>query len=169
VTVRAPTHTSCHHRRYLLTCDDYENLRQRACGRCEICGVPVEETSHRMLYIDHDCRRGHWAVRGMLCTSCNTILGDGTGVLRTRQVIRYLASSWVDERFGDAVVPKPEPPIGSLAGIPGRRRWVRRGALWYGLGNYRGTGTASWGVLNWRYGPHRLVITHPPIPGRLGT
>lgn len=155
-------HRTCHHRKYMLTCDDYDHLRQRAHGRCEMCRTRAKDTGHGILYIDHDPRRGDWAVRGMLCTSCNTIVGDGRNVLRTPQVIRYLGSPWVDERFGEAVIQKPEPPVGSLAGNPGRRGWVRRSDAWHGLGNYRGSfNTSTWSVLNWRYGPHRLVVALP--------
>jgi hypothetical protein len=63
------------HKLYLLSCADYDELVERASGRCEICQIRGEDTAHGMLHIDHDPARGIGAVRGLLCSPCNTNLG----------------------------------------------------------------------------------------------
>lgn len=57
-----------------MSCEEFDQLRQRAHDRCEICAVPANETP-RGLFIDHDLDKGKWAVRGLLCNACNTSLG----------------------------------------------------------------------------------------------
>jgi hypothetical protein len=54
-------------RKYGLTPDDVEVMREAQDGRCLICGV--EGT----LFVDHCHTTGR--VRGLLCPSCNTFLG----------------------------------------------------------------------------------------------
>src|SRR5215831_10498816 len=130
----------CQHRIYLMTCEDYDHLAQRADGRCEICQTPGEDTGHGELHLDHDQRRGQWAVRGLICCPCNTSLPDRTPWILTEAQRRYLDNPWVDERFGaEALRQKPEPPVGSVAGAPGKRAWIRRPDAWYGLGGYEGS------------------------------
>jgi hypothetical protein len=57
------------HRKYLLTCQDYDSLWERSGGACEVCGTSGN------LVIDHDHRYGRAAVRGLLCNRCNQNLG----------------------------------------------------------------------------------------------
>ncbi|MEV7770538.1 endonuclease domain-containing protein [Kitasatospora sp. NPDC086791] len=57
------------HRKYLLTCENYDSLWERSGGACEVCGTPGN------LVIDHDHRYGRAAVRGLLCNRCNQTLG----------------------------------------------------------------------------------------------
>jgi len=68
-------HASHAHRSYGMTCDQFDDLYRSADGRCEICGVRGEATPTGMLFIDHDRPAGYHAVRGLLCNSCNTLLG----------------------------------------------------------------------------------------------
>lgn len=64
--------TCFHFTRYRLTCDEYDALRARANGRCEICGTPEGETAQRRLVIDHfHAKNGASFVRGLLCDRCN--------------------------------------------------------------------------------------------------
>lgn len=64
-------HDTCtRHRKYYLTCDQFDALQERSGGVCEMCGA----APFKMLYIDHDHGRGRYAVRGLLCARCNTQL-----------------------------------------------------------------------------------------------
>jgi hypothetical protein len=65
------------HKKYSLTCADYEALWERSGQRCEACGVAPDFTMRgRGLVIDHDHRYGDSAVRGLICQWCNTALGQ---------------------------------------------------------------------------------------------
>lgn len=66
--------SGCTHRKYGLTCEEFEELLQRSQGLCEICERSGTSTKHGRLYIDHDPRLGLAAVRGLLCASCNSKL-----------------------------------------------------------------------------------------------
>lgn len=68
--------SSCNHKHYSLSCEEFEALLARANHSCEICGRPGVETGHEKLFIDHDPRIGLWAVRGLLCGSCNSRLAN---------------------------------------------------------------------------------------------
>lgn len=68
------THRSCHHWTFSLTCEEFERLRQRAEGRCELCGTEEEKTPRGVLCIDHDTRYDPRAVRGLICDKCNSHL-----------------------------------------------------------------------------------------------
>ncbi len=89
-------HASCHHTAYRLTCADYDYLLQRSGGKCEICGTPAAGTPRGFLGIDHDVRYGYFAVRGLLCDECNSLMRYVDRRLkpaddRTR---RYTANAW---------------------------------------------------------------------------
>jgi hypothetical protein len=60
-----------------MTCVELDELRLRAADRCEICRISAVQTGHGMLHIDHDPRLGQWAVRGLLCSPCNSRLQHG--------------------------------------------------------------------------------------------
>lgn len=109
-------HHTCHHTLYLLTCDAFEELRAWAEYRCQICGLPEDETKVGYLGIDHDARRGNGRdhVRGLLCSKCNTGLryvDDGTREPTPEQA-RYLANAWFWTHH-----PSPAPP-GSVVSLP---------------------------------------------------
>lgn len=55
--------------KYDITHDTYDRLKNRSGGKCEICGNSPDK-----LAIDHCHSSGK--VRGMLCKSCNTGLGN---------------------------------------------------------------------------------------------
>jgi hypothetical protein len=57
-----------------LTCDDFDRLKARADGRCELCRTPESETVRGGLVIDHFEGRGLFFVRGLLCDPCNSVM-----------------------------------------------------------------------------------------------
>ncbi|MFE7395686.1 endonuclease domain-containing protein [Streptomyces sp. NPDC057557] len=69
-----PDTTCVHYLNYALTCDQYDDMRRRANGRCEICQTPEAETTRGMLVVDHFQGGGAWFVRGMLCDRCNSVM-----------------------------------------------------------------------------------------------
>ena len=89
---RAPHYPRCQHRAYHLTCDEQESLIARGNGLCHICQTP---SPHR-LQIDHDHGLGWRAVRGLLCPSCNKLMGVIDAGLREpdERFRRYLADPW---------------------------------------------------------------------------
>jgi Recombination endonuclease VII len=77
-------------RRHDLTLDQHQALLEQQDHRCAICGVHEDSTLKR-LAIDHDHKTGR--VRGLLCSPCNTALGqfkDDPSILKN--AIRYLDS-----------------------------------------------------------------------------
>lgn len=57
-------------RTYGITLDDYNNMYNQQNGVCAICGIKGKAKG---LQVDHSHKTGK--VRGLLCVSCNTILG----------------------------------------------------------------------------------------------
>ena len=92
----------CHHRScHKLSCDEYDALRERAAGRCEICGITEAETPRGSLVIDHYTQGDNWYVRGLLCDKCNAVMAcyDGKkpwGENRKweAKAAEYVAKSW---------------------------------------------------------------------------
>ena len=75
-------------RRYGLKREDYEKLHEELDYKCQICG---EESDHRYdkLCVDHDHKTGK--VRGLLCFSCNVMLGQVRDCPeRLKKAIEYL-------------------------------------------------------------------------------
>lgn len=99
-----PDGKTCHHFVYhWLTCDQYDALRARADGKCEICGIPEEDTPRGYLVVDHfeaDDGRIRF-IRGMLCDGCNAVMScvDGLKVWGANRkweakAREYEANSW---------------------------------------------------------------------------
>lgn len=91
------------HRLYRLTCDEFAELT--AGGVCDVCRIePAPAKGRRTgLQIDHDHRRV-WAVRGVVCASCN-----GRLALIDRHVnepndaeLAYLRDPWWARQPGSA-------------------------------------------------------------------
>ena len=77
-------------RKYGITLSDYASMLEQQGGKCAICGKP--EPEHKKLDVDH-CHKTK-AVRGLLCTSCNRVLGHAwDSPERLRAAADYLASS----------------------------------------------------------------------------
>jgi hypothetical protein len=109
-----------------------------------------------MLVIDHDHDIGKWAVRGLLCTGCNTTLGHAKAK-RHPNTARYLMRPWFRERFGLAVEPWLEPPIG-FSVRTGRERWIRTEAGWLCVFPRQTRPIHSWKDMMYRSGPHRIEV-----------
>ena len=58
---------------YNLSVEEYEDMYAAAEGCCEVCGVK-ESTLSRRLAVDHCHVTGK--IRGLLCSKCNTALGQ---------------------------------------------------------------------------------------------
>ena len=56
---------------YNLSMSDYKQLHDSQNGLCAICKQP--ERKYKYLAVDHDHNTGH--IRGLLCASCNNVLG----------------------------------------------------------------------------------------------
>ncbi len=71
-------------RHYNITIDEYEDMLAQQAGGCAICGsCEPGNKRNKVLHVDHDHTTG--AVRGLLCQSCNHMLGgakDDTSILR---------------------------------------------------------------------------------------
>ncbi|WP_408995540.1 endonuclease domain-containing protein [Streptomyces scabiei] len=76
---------------YSLSCAEYDDLRREAGGGCMVCGVETERP-----YIDHDHQLGNWAVRGLVCHTCNVHLGQVDAGKRrpTAAICRFLSQAW---------------------------------------------------------------------------
>ena len=76
--------------KYGITLDDYERMSAEQAGECAICGRHESEFRRR-LAVDHDHESG--AVRGLLCSPCNTGIGSlGDSVSNLIRAARYLNS-----------------------------------------------------------------------------
>jgi formate dehydrogenase maturation protein FdhE len=72
--------------KYGLEITEYKRMFRQQKGRCAICHKPQKS---RWLAVDHDHKTGK--VRSLLCTRCNTILGQsGDSLKLLRAVIQYL-------------------------------------------------------------------------------
>lgn len=80
------------HRRYGLTCDEYEELRRLANYACQVCGADEDRQPTGVLCIDHDATVGPWAVRGLLCNRCNSALDMPALAGASRDA--YLSRPW---------------------------------------------------------------------------
>ena len=87
------------HEKYNMDCAEYAALRSRADGRCEMCGTPEDQTTCGRLIIDHAHDYGESAVRGLLCSSCNSRMRDADYATPTKrshdkEVAAYLGNAW---------------------------------------------------------------------------
>lgn len=170
-----PDHETCRHRWYGLSCEQFEAMLQ-ACGRqCEACGCPSENSSAGKLVVDHDGTVGNWAVRGLLCTTCNvTFRIDrpdpewAKGYLANPWWARMLKelgisadipepSDWTETLDGYFIEPRVQASDGSL--------WYRRPGGWER--GYKSGELRSWSSLISTFGPHNLAVYHGegrPVP-----
>lgn len=103
-----PPSGRCSHKVYDMSCDDYDQLVSDAGGRCQICQVAAHETNRGFLVIDHDAKVGQWAVRGLLCSDCNTAIPCGSAPSWASD---YLAAPWWKAQG----LPKPRSTAGETA------------------------------------------------------
>ena len=76
-------------RKYGLTSEEYDTMFKTQGGRCAICGEDQDNMPYK-LDVDHDHNTGK--VRGLLCHSCNLILGSA----RDRIDLLYQAATYLD-------------------------------------------------------------------------
>ncbi|MEV8638922.1 endonuclease domain-containing protein [Streptosporangium sp. NPDC051023] len=155
-------HDKCRHKHYRMTCEQFDALLVEAEGCCQVCRLPASHNSKQMLFIDHEAWRGDWAVRGLLCNTCNTILGKDLEVPRDEVFAAYLKNSWFIRMLATyGITPDlpPEPPIGSIVDFGGRqpqRMRTRKG--WERVIHGYPWHSRTWRQLYRSYGPHRLNI-----------
>ena len=164
-----PDHDRCDtHRRYKLNCAQYEELLTASSQRCQICRRSVGHQSRPKLDIDHEFWGDLWAVRGLLCTGCNTNLGqDGQGWPSHK---KYLANTWWRAKCAENGVIaglRPEPEIGTVI----RNQWD---TIWIHTAEGRwdairqggvGRGAKPWKQLHRAYGPHNLLPMDITVEG----
>lgn len=81
--------------KYGITMDKYDAMFADQCGRCAICRAA--HNGKRRFDVDHDHDSGE--VRGLLCTSCNRMLGHARdSIITLRRAIAYLQSSRKSQR-----------------------------------------------------------------------
>ncbi|MFF4417037.1 endonuclease domain-containing protein [Streptosporangium sp. NPDC001559] len=161
-TFTLPAHETCNHRNYMLSCEVYEQMLKETGQRCEICQLPASENSGGKLFIDHEARRGAWAVRGLICNRCNTILGKDGEVPRNEAFANYLKNSWYRREFtkrGVSLEGPPQPPEGSKVQDAQGRFWTRRG-IWWSSSDPR-CKSRRWHELVVRSGPLGLTVVRP--------
>jgi hypothetical protein len=76
-------------KKYNISQDEWDNLFVRQNGKCAICYTASPGGKHGTFHIDHDHTTG--AVRGLLCSTCNTGIGmlqDSIDVLNS--AVSYL-------------------------------------------------------------------------------
>lgn len=172
-----PDHDLCGaHEFYKLNCGQFERLIARSGQRCEICGrAGTAGPGHNKLHIDHDHSGKRWAVRGLLCTGCNSKLTVKIAENRPPWTVGYLANSWwikECERLGVAVDIAPEPDFGTVIFDPFGFTWLRDGdGEWRPHGKGRpGISSASWQWIYDHRGPHNMVpvdLYAPEMPERI--
>lgn len=100
-----PKGLTCHHYAFFgMMCDEYDRMRERAAGCCEICGTPEAETGGKRLVVDHfqDTQTRLSFIRGLLCDRCNAVVMAcmdgmkpwGTDRVHEAQAREYEARSW---------------------------------------------------------------------------
>jgi hypothetical protein len=88
-------------RKYGVTFARYAELLKEQHGCCAICGRPEPPT--RMLDVDHDHKTGQ--VRGLLCTSCNRVIGHtGDSPTILRSAADYLERTSIVPQVGAEVI-----------------------------------------------------------------
>jgi hypothetical protein len=164
VTRTLPGHGSCRHRFYGLNCRDYEQILTDTQQRCELCGVGPRGNTYGKLFIDHDPSVGQWAVRGLLCHRCNSLIADkpGWGVVLPAGTEGYLANPWFKRKLAEAGATL-EGPLEPLEGGKFTDTW---GYRWE---KYSGEWRCSCSRIKWstwkqimhRLGPYAITITDP--------
>lgn len=171
VALRA--HDDCRaHRRYMITCEQYDGLLAECGNRCATCRLPAADNGMAgKLFIDHDYAFGMWAVRGLLCGSCNAELR--TDRPDPEWARHYLDNAWYKRMLASLNLSPtcpPEPNRGTaIRDFEGRVwRWRQKTRYKpYHEGWHPGHAAStpvSWWDLYRRFGPHNLT----PVNGTQG-
>jgi hypothetical protein len=143
------------HRKYGLGCEDFDDLAADHQDRCALCRCTGMESARGVLVIDHDFRYGDWAVRGLLCSRCNTRI-DVAGRTRTPAELAYLADPWWRRRFARLGLPtevEPEPAVGAVV-TAGREWWKRTERGW----EHSYVPMTSWRALTVKHAPYQIRV-----------
>lgn len=109
------------HELYRMDCAEFEALRARAGGHCEACGMAEEDAALGKLVIDHAHEYGLGAVRGLVCSRCNSLLSSAEYNMTPTQrghtpwLRRYMANAWFMQvaawaRINDGLFGIPDVP-----------------------------------------------------------
>jgi len=146
-----------------LSCGTYEGLLAESGQRCRICQTEARHNTAGKLFIDHDDSMGKWAVRGLLCHRCNSLLAEkpGWAVVPPADFRTYLADPWYVRRarqLGVELTMPPEPPRSALVRDAHGRAWEH---TWMGWRCPDGRARArDWNWLAAQFGPIGLTITN---------
>ncbi|MDQ0904146.1 hypothetical protein QFZ22_000131 [Streptomyces canus] len=156
-----PGGRACSHARYRLSCADFDELMRQAEDRCQLCRRTAAETRHGHLVIDHDFRVGDWAVRGVLCSTCNGKIER----VADPACAAYLSNPWYRQMLAVRGLPMEmaEPPL-DAAVRAGRRMWRRSAEGWCALDRYRGS-SLTWSQIYRRFGPHNILLVDQELDG----
>ncbi|WP_101790985.1 endonuclease domain-containing protein [Nonomuraea indica] len=149
-----PAHATCNHKNYMLSCEVYEQMLADTGQRCEVCERPAEDNPGGKLYIDHDAHVGYWAVRGLLCNPCNSVLRSDAPPPAGPAFARYLENAWYRRQMAVRGLPYDglaEPPEGSCVRDHRGKLWRRRAGRWI-------CSDARYKVRDWR---HLIAKTGP--------
>lgn len=131
------------HRLYRMDCAEFEALRARADGRCEACSTPEEDAAIGKLVIDHAHEYGIGAVRGLVCSQCNSLIMSAeynmtpTRRTHTPWIRKYMANAWFMQvaawaRINDGLFGTPDVPGQELQGLVLRHPAVVHGRRQFG-------------------------------------
>lgn len=155
-----PEHETHNHCLYGMDCLQFEALLAACDQSCQSCGIASGSAGCRKLVIDHNHQVGDWAVRGMLCSRCNTgIRYDQT---TPEWALPYLDDPWWPRLLADlgVAVEMAEPGEERVTDFFGRL-WFRRSNGWStGLCRRGSDGAVQWAQLLRKFGPHNLT----PVP-----
>lgn len=160
----APTvlyHDPCQHKKYRVSCAVFDSIWQRNHGKCEICGTPEDIKGRQKLCIDHAATVGDWAIRGLLCGDCNTLLCEDNEF--APEVRTYLDGAWYLSALAEIGLSDeiPEPPTGSTVRAV-FCNWTRSDDGWACMcGTHRGV-VKQWRHLYRRYGPFQMRTNRWP-------
>lgn len=155
-----PAHAKCLHRKYALSCRDYEQMLADCGNCCEICRRPAAHNTAQKLFIDHDDSVGIWAVRGLLCHPCNSYIADKPWRIQLPEAAeRYLSDPWYRRRLtelGVTLAPPNEPGDGARVRDSHGRIWR---LTWMGWRCSDGRAKSrTWTQLVEQYGPIGLAV-----------
>lgn len=149
-------HNTHRHQAYGLNCDEYVEVVEYTGNRCQLCSVPAQAMFHGKLHIDHDGRLGMWAIRGLLCNHCNSLMQEGYAPPQGGDA--YLTDPWYRRLLARAGVPDQlaEPEPDAVVQVRGRR-FHKVDDLWRPM--QRGlVDSYPWARLHYRFGPRSIKI-----------
>ncbi len=153
-----PAHGTCHHKSYRMTCDQHEALIAESEGECMACAKRVAHEPLGKLVIDHDYSYGPWAVRGLICSACNSLfLRDETGPNWAQP---YLTDPWFLRelaRLGLSPELPDEPSRDSYLRDFDNHIWFFEGETW--RWTWSRSPLLSWRELFYKFGPAGLTPT----------